>query len=767
MKQLFDWVLRHPKSIIVLLIAVTGLAIGQMRNLQLETDLEAMLPKDLDAYINKHVLEERFGAEDMVVIGILNETPEGVYNPHTLKLVAELTDWLQTRSEFQTLALNDLLSLSTIKDIRGTDEGLDVGRFMEDVPSDSDAIKHIQQRMHAFGVYEGAIVSADGKGTILAVKPVDDPYQYPKIYDLVKEKIAELEARGGSEQFFVSGRPIIEGVFGQYMPAEMKRMQPMVMALLVLLLFLAFRSPRGVLMPLLVVVLAEIWTLGTMAALGIPMFTVTTMLPILILAIGIVDAVHFMSRERLLAHQQAYTHRKERIKEVMHELWKPMLMTSVTTGVGFLSMLTSDLVPIKYFGVFAAIGISYAFIITLLLLPALLMILKDQPAGERKPLFSGYVEWLGETVLNQRKRILVAFGLLLAISFFGLSQLYVNASLVAQFKPSDPLRVADTILNQHFSGTNTLDLMIDTGKQDGLLDPAFLNNLARFQQEVEKHPNVGDSASIAEFLSTMNKAMHGDDEAWRKVPDSSELAAQYLLLYSFSGAPDDFETFITGDYRHAHLRINLKSDETAVIDAMINDMQGKIDVWFPASEGFKVEWAGTAFTIHRLAELIISGQISSLIFSLVAILLLCWLMFRSLQMALLAMLPVSLAVIVNYGMMGNIGIPLDIATALTGSMALGIGIDFAMHYLYRFRDLRDSGLNYAASVIETNRSVGHALLFNAFVVIGGFLVLLAASLYPQMKLGVLIAATMLVCYFASCYLFPVVLGLREKKTASA
>jgi predicted RND superfamily exporter protein len=309
--------------------------------------------------------------------------------------------------------------------------------------------------------------------------------------------------------------------------------------------------------------------------------------------------------------------------------------------------------------------------------------------------------------------------------------------------------------------------MIDTGKQDGLLEPAFLNNLALFQKEVEKHPNVGDSASIAEFLSTMNKAMHNDDEAWRTVPDSSDLAAQYLLLYSFSGAPDDFETFITGDYRHAHLRINLKSDETAVIDAMINDMQGKMDVWFPADKGFKVEWAGTAFTIHRLAELIISGQISSLIFSLVAILLLCWLMFRSLQMALLAMLPVSLAVIVNYGMMGNVGIPLDIATALTGSMALGIGVDFAMHYLYRFRDLRDSGLNYAASVIEANRSVGHALLFNAFVVIGGFLVLLGASLYPQMKLGVLIAATMLVCYFASCYLFPVVLGLREKETASA
>jgi len=400
----------------VLLIAVTGLAVSQMRHLRLETDLEVMLPEDLDAYVNKYVLEDRFGARDMVVIGILNETPEGVYNPHTLALVDEVTDWLQTRSEFQTLAMNDLLSLSTIKDIRGTDEGLDVGRFMEDVPGDAEAIAHIQKRMHAFGIYEGAIVSADGKGTILAVKPADDRSQYPKIYDLVKEKIAELKARGGSEQFFVSGRPIIEGVFGQYMPAEMQRMQPMVMALLLLLLFLAFRSPRGVLMPILVVVLAEIWMLGTMAAMGVPMFTVTTMLPILILAIGIADAVHFMSRERLLAHQQSYPHRRNRIEEVMHELWKPMLMTSVTTGAGFLSMLASDIAPIKYFGIFAAIGVTYAFFITLLLLPALLMLLKDRQAGARKPLFSAYVEWQGNTVLTQHKRILAMFGVLLARS---------------------------------------------------------------------------------------------------------------------------------------------------------------------------------------------------------------------------------------------------------------------------------------------------------------------------------------------------------------
>ncbi len=762
MHTLFEWVLKHPKSVLLFLLLLTGLAGSQMRHLKMETDLEQMLPKTLDAYVNKQVLEERFGATDMVVFGIFNDAEEGIYNPHSLALVAELTDWLQSRKEFRTLAMNDLLSLSTVKDIRGTADGLDVQQFMEEPAGDAEAIAHLKERMDAFAIYIGAIVSEDGKATLMAVKPVDERHLYPQIYDLVQAKIRELEARGGPEQFFVSGRPIIEGLFGIYMPAEMKRMQPMVMGLLLLLLFLSFRSPRGVAMPMLVVLMAEIWTLGTMAALGIPMYTVTTMLPILILAIGIADAVHFLSRERLLAHAQDYADKKERVREVMHELWKPMLMTTVTTGVGFLSMLTSEIIPIQHFGIFATVGISYALMITLLLLPATLMLLRDQPAGERKLLFSGYVAWLGESVIRHPKRILLVSGVVMLISLIGLFQLYVNASLVAQFKPNDPIRTADEMMNGHFSGTTTFDLMIDTGKADGLLDPAFLNHMASLQAEVEQHPMVGDSASIAEFLATMNKAMHSDDEAWRRVPDSSNLAAQYLLLYSFSGAPDDFDTFITGDYRQAHIRINLKSDETRNVDAILNELRGKMDQWFPEEKGFKVEWAGTAFTVYRLAQLIIEGQIASLLVSILAIFLLCWLIFRHLRIAMLAMLPVSLAVVVNYGMMGNIGIPLDIATALTGSMALGIGVDFALHYLYRYRDLSTQGEGYVESVVETNRSVGHALLFNAFVVMGGFLVLLSASLYPQMKLGGLIAATMLVCYLASVYLFPVILGLRKR-----
>ncbi|MES0371787.1 MAG: MMPL family transporter [Mariprofundaceae bacterium] len=759
MKNIFNWVLSHPKLVLLGLLIFTVLAGSQLQHLKSETDIESMLPRTLDAYVNKKVLEERFGAADMVVIGIVNEK-EGIYSPGSLKIVAEMTDWMQQQPEFETLALNDLLSLSTIKDIHGTEDGLEVEKFMEIPLVETDEIAHLQERMSAFGVYDGVIVSEDGKGTILVVKPKPDSrHLYGVIYEKVMSKVAEIESRGGPEKFYFSGRPIIESVFGRYMQTEMKRLMPMVIVFLFALLFLAFRSPRGMLLPVGVVLIAEVWTMGSMAFFEVPIYTVTTMLPVLILAIGIADAVHFMLRERLLSHQPEFHDKRERLVEVMHELWKPMLMTSITTGIGFLSLAASDLVPVKFMGLFIAIGILYALLVTKLFLPAMLMLLPDRIERERKPLFSGYVTWLGELVLNRPKRILIGFGLLLLLAVIGLVRLETNASLVAQFKPGDPLLVADTFLNDRFVGTTTLDIMIDTGKTDGLLEPLFLTKLAEMQKEVEAHPMVGDSASIAELLASMNKAMHEDRESWRKVPGSADLAAQYLLLYSFSGAPSDFDTFITSDYRQAHLRVSMKTDETAVIDTLIVNLRSKTAEWFPESEGYSVAWAGTGYTTYRLAELIIRGMAVSLVFSIIAIFLICWWMFKSIKVAGLAMLPVSMAVVFNYGTMGNVGVPLDIATALTGAMALGIGVDFAMHYLYRYRFLRQQGMKYPAAIRQTNTSVGHAILFNAFIIIGGFMVLLGAELYPQMKLGSLVAATMVVCYLASCYLFPVLLGL--------
>jgi len=761
MQNVFSFIVHRAWLVLLLLAIATAGFVSQLPKIKMETNIENMLPHSMDAYANKKKLEKLFSSADMVVIGITNEqSTDGIYNPHTLKLVDELTGWLQMHKEFRTLALSDLMSLSTIKDIRGTLDGMQVEHFMREPLTTPASITHLRQRLTDNGIYMGSIVSEDGKGTLIVVRP-DSSYigHYHEIYQLIKDKVSEIDARGGPEKILITGRPIIEGVFGAYMPQDMQHMQPLILALLALLLFVAYRNIRGVLIPLAVVILSELWMLGTMAAVGIPIYTVTTLLPILILAVGIADSVHLLTHIRVEAGRSQQGGKKQSIIAGMTGMWSPILMTTLTTAAGFLAMLTSDLLPMRYFGLFAAIGILYAFVITILFIPAIESVLPHREQALKKLAFSGYLNWVSRVVVHHPKRIMAIFALLIIGSAYGLSQLQVNSSLVLEFRPSDPIRLADATLNAHFSGTNSLDIMLDTGVQDGVLAPSFLRGMSKLQALAETEAVVGDSSSIAEFLAEMNKVMHEGKQAFRLPPDRSNLAAQYLLLYSFSGAPDDFDSFITSDYSQAHVRIQLKSDSSADAEHLVHLLEQHTGEWFPNAT---MEFAGTAYTTFRFSDLIIKGQIQSLLLALVFIFLLCLAMFRRLYDAALALLPVSISVAVIYGIMGMVGLPLEIGTAITGAMALGIGVDFAIHYLYRYRYYERQGLAHAAIVAASNEDTGRALLFNALVVIGGFLVLLTAHLYPQVKLGVLVAGSMVICYLASCYLFPVLLRSKVK-----
>lgn len=763
MQNLFSFIVKRAWLVLIVLAIATVGFVSQLPKLKMETNIEEMLPKGMDAYINKKHLEEVFSSADMVVIGIENTGPDGVYNPHTLALVDELTQWLKTRKEFRTIALSDLMSLSTIKDIRGTADGMEVERFMEFPAQTPEEIAHLKQRLIDNGIYMGSIVGDDGKGTLIVARPAPEYVgHFHEIYYLIEEKIDEIRARNGPETILVTGRPIIEGVFGVYMPEGMKKMQPIILSLLALLLFFSFRNVRGVLIPLAVVILSELWMLGTMAAAGVPIYTVTTFLPILILAIGIADSVHLITHIRVEAGRQSEMNKKDAIISGMAGMWTPILMTTLTTSAGFLGMLTSDLLPMRYFGVFASIGIIYAFIITIFFIPAIESVLPHREKPLNQLAFSSYLNWMTRVIIAYPGRIRALFGVLIVLSVYGLSQIYVNSSLVSEFRPSDPIRQADAILNEHFAGTNALDVMLDTGKQDGVLEPQFLAGMSKLQQVVEQDPVVGDSSSIAEFLAEMNKVMHEGSNDYRVPPDSSQLAAQYLLLYSFSGAPDDFDSFVTSDYRQAHIRIQMKSDSSADAAQLIHVLEANAKEWFPNTE---ILFAGTAYTTHRFSDLVIRGQLMSLVLALSMIFLLCYAMFRRAGDAALAMLPVSMAVIVIYGVMGLLRMPLEIATAITGAMALGIGVDFAIHYLYRYRDYENQGMAHDEIVRHSNDDTGRALVFNALVVIGGFLVLLTADLYPQVKLGALVAGSMAICYVASCYLFPTLLKSRHQKGA--
>ncbi len=767
-EQLIRFVIRRPIVTILTVGLVTALFAVQIPTIRVETDLDGFIPADDDAVINQDYMESVFGRQSLLLIVIRNTTdPDGIYNPHTLGRLAEIGGWLSTRNEFETALTSDLRSLATANDILADEDGLTVKPFMEFPPKTREDALAVKTALENNAIFYGTLASEDGLAALILVREsVQGKSDRPSTYFGVKDYLDQLQASGGDEKYFMGGLPVVQGVFEKYIPAEAVRMLPLVLILIGIFLFVAFRSVRGVLIPMAILFSTELWMLGFHAACDRPFYTISSILPVIIVAIAVADSIHLLARYydaqlEFPAHGREYI-----VAYTMREMGGPILMTSITTAVGFLSMYTTRIPPLQDFGITISFGIMAALILTVVLIPAFLMLMplrskeyEADPTGVGSGPIHDFLTASTRWVLRAPRLTIFAFVALVVVTGAGIPFLSTNSALVKQFKSGHFLRDADAVVNRHFPGSSILDLVV-WGEADGTIkEPEILRRIDRFQTEIETIPGVGDSFSIAEMIKRMNRMMHGDDPAFETIPDSKELVAQYLLLYSISADPGDFDDVVDYGYRHARVMVYLNNPGTHLareVEGRARELSTKI---FSALGPVPVQTilAGSAYQFGHTEHHVVRGQAGTLIVCLPIMLLLNWLMFRSRVMALMSILPVTISVIVIYGSMAYVGLTLEIANVMLGGMAIGIGVDFAIHYLFKYRLFRNRGLDHEEAVIATSTTAGRALLFNAIVLFAGFLVMLTARFNPQIKLGSLVAATVLICYVSTIYLFPVLL----------
>ncbi len=768
--RIIDAVIRHPVLVIVMLLAVSATFGREIPKLQREARAEAMIPDDDPARRNLDLLEEVFGTDYFTLILILNEdNPDGIYNPGTLALVEEINDWLSLQPEFETSMNSDLRSLVTVNNITGDELGMVVSPFMEGAPTSREEAAELRRKLDAMPMYRDMLVAGDGKGTLIIVREsAEGAKDREAAYLKVRAYLDDLNERGHSEHMYITGRTIVEGLFNLYLSQEGRRMVPLCMTMLAIVLYVAFRTPRAVGITLAVIAMTQLWMMGLHALAGRLVYSITTVGPVLIIAIASADAIHILAKYYEAAGRPG-VEREDVVRETMLEMGPPVFLTSVTTAVGFLAMSSSKLIPISEFGLLIAGGITAAYFVSILLVPAILTLLPLQPAPARRGATGdrpgGWLEGILSSSASQTTahpvRTVAIFGMALLVGVAGLSRLTTDSSMVGQFPPSHHMRLADTIANRHFNGGTDLDLIIDSGRAGGVKDPDLLQRIDLLQQGIEESDMVGDTFSIAELIKHMNRVMHGDLPEHETVPETKELVAQYLLLYSMSGDPGDFDDLVDYDYRYAHLNAFIRDPSTQVARRVISRTETLIDEQFSDGSA-KVHMTGRSFTSYRLENYVNWGQVQTILIASPLLLVIGWFAFGSPWMAALALAPVTLAVVSIYGTMGYIGLPTDIGTTMLGGMALGIGIDFAIHYLHKHRSCTAKGHSTASAARETALTAGRAIYYNVLVLCGGFLTMLGSQFYPQIKLGVLVSATMIICYFSTMYLFPAFLTLLDR-----
>jgi len=747
-KKVFKSALRHPFAVMVLSLFTTVLAVlSVVSGFRMETNLDTYMPRTHPAFVFSDEADERFMIRDAILIAV--EHPDSVFNPATLQKLIDIEEDLLALEGLSDARVN---SIHTGDNILATDDGLDVRRFYTEAPADQEGADRIALAVRGNDMIAGRLVSGDERTALIILELPESGFSRD-LYDQI-QRIAD--DRSGPETLHIAGRPIVEGTLAALGPADMARMGPLVLLVITIVLLLVLRQVRRTIITMSVVVASTIWAFGLMSALGVPMYSVSIMIPVMLIAIGVAYAIHLYNQIDHFVRETPGASRREIAEDAITVISSPALFAALTTVAGFVSLVTSQVYPVKYFGLFTAFGVFASFMLTMLLVPAGIMAFGNRAVSKAASARNARAERLPEHGLGARfadalkahpRLVYLATAILVAVSAFGISRVWINTSFLANFDSKSAIVRTDAFVNEHFGGTSSLNVILEAGEPDTFKDPELLRLMDGLQTGALELENVGDTISLTTYLRRLHSSMNAADPAFDVIPDSSDLVAQYLLLYEMSGDPDNLWKVVDVDFKSANITIQMKSDDTRTIQRVIDYVDAQASEF--ARLGITIRYAGSGYKSLIFSDLILQGQMSSLGLSVLIVFILVSFMFRSLLLGAISTIPVLISIAVNFGVMGLLNVPLTTSTALISSIAVGIGVDYAIHLITHYREaLRALGNEEKAARFSMSHT-GRAVLLNAAIVISGFMVMVFSVFPPNRQVGLLVSLNMLTAFLAT------------------
>jgi len=783
MKDMTEPVLRHPRAVIVVVTILT-LALGYgMRFMTTDTDVTRVLPDHIPAKALYDRVGLLFPSKEAVVIGIEDND---LFAPERLVRLHRLTERLEKLSK-----IDSVLSPTNARVLTAVPGGIEAKPASDVLPQTLKDAEALRARLYDQPLLVDALLARDGHAVVILVFIKTGVREADAARDIVE--LAGDPARNEGFTLHVTGRPASAYWSRKVMGRDMGVLTSAALAVIVLLLFVTFRSLRGVLLPLAVVIGAVCWTLGLMGYLGVPFTHSIEVLPILLLAIGIADSVHILKSYTGLA--RGATRRDDVVRATMTDLSRPVILTSLTTIAGFLALDTSGIVSIQTLGWLTAFGIFAALVLSLTFLPAVLTLLPlpryrrvDNASQDTGPLERIALRY--GAFLNRNTRVVgIVIIVVVVASAVGATFVRVEFSTLSNYRPDHPFRLASDTVNRHFASSTSLTIIVEGGAPDALKEPALLRKMDELVGWLRAQPHVGAVQSIVDYVKQIHRALHGGNPAAYRLPTDREwetgtelaraggreiarevrfevsgrdLVGQYLALYELGGRPDDLANVVTPDYATARVNVFIDTDRSSVIGSLRERVRDYI-----ATLGLRAELTGMAELLRAVNDLVVYGQAWSIAVSLLLVFGMTALLFRSVALGVFCAIPVCFSLFTNFGIMGFFGIPLNVETMATSAIAVGVGVDYAIHYVHRYQKVVARGLDYAPAAIETLRDSGVSVFLNAAVVASGFFILLLSAFKGVQYLGLLIGLTMVTSAFAALTVLPVIFMLWRPKAFAA
>jgi predicted RND superfamily exporter protein len=767
MRRFFAWVTKHPVLVLSaagLVSVVLGLgALGLRRN----TSPDAFIPPAHPALVLKQKVEASFGLVEPIAVGVISDSPGGVFTVESLRLIHQLTGAIQRLPD---VAPEDVMSLATEWGVvfREGEPGFE--RLLPAVPRTAAEAEAVRRNVLDYELYRGTLAAADGSAACVLIRPRSEQ-QADAVYRALRELLDGFPAAG--HQLVVGGEAAARAFMGTAVSDDALRMNfvcPVVMAGLIAL---AYRSVGGTLLPLCVVGGASLAALGSMALSGVPVYIVTNGIFVVIMALGVADAMHVLGQYDGEQRELRGRTRQAVIADACAAVWYPALITSVTDMAGFFSLYaTGVILPLRYFGLFTCVGCLGALLYTYFVVPAGLAILPLRPSrgadgaagwglGSGRDRIGDWVGAIGGFAFRRSGLVLGMSAAAAAVAVWGASQVIVNDSRLLAFKEDHPLVRAAEVLNARFDGLSHLNIVVTADEPGGLVRSEMLRRIEQLEAFTETLPLVGGTHSLAGWVKRAHEKLHEDDPAFFVVPDDPEETRYYLDVLGAASSPMArlLREIVDPTRTETNLILRMKSSQYIHERPVVLALEAYLQEHFRDGP-LRAQLAGRVPLDYHWVQVIWTSHVRSVGLTMGCVLLLIGLMFRSLAAGLLCTLVVGITVLVNYGLMGLAGIPLGVGTTMFASIAIGVGVNFPIYLLDRLRSGLAEGRERPDEALRTAfTQAGRPLFFTAMVVGIGFLLLCISEFRTLAHFGLLIGTCMLVSFLASITLLPAVLAV--------
>ncbi|MBT6058878.1 MAG: MMPL family transporter [Gammaproteobacteria bacterium] len=754
-----DFTIAYRLPIIVGSIALLLVALLTGKDIPFDNSSERYFVAGDPTALEYDNLIELFGDNEYLIVGFEATSSESdIFNADTLRDIAKVSDFLEYH-EYVT----QLRSITNFQFIHGDGDDLLTDFLIEDVEDligDASAIANTKNILNNETLALDTLITRDFRHTRIAARVEHSDETSAAKVQLVQDLyrfVGEGNLSSDSYILHLSGYPLAQERFETVSAEDIAILIPVMVALMVLILFLSFRSLWATIAPWLVIACGFLLVQETQSYLEIPHTTVDSgaLTPTLII-IGIGITVHILLE--FFNYMHAGFDGKEAARSTIINIWRPAFFTAITTAAGFFALSVTKILPIREFAILGAIGSITLFLFALTILPAVLSFMKKIPANTTRVLNAGIISKITQKIpdftLRNKNRILLGGLAALLFSIWNIPNIVIDSNYVTLFKQSSQTRQDIEYFDDTYRGMMNLDIILDSGEEEGIKGPVFLAQLDQIQSWLQQRETLGPINSIADYLKEINQALNGDDPEFYRLPSSPEMAAQLLLLYESSGANEDLSDIKDFENRYARLVVPVVNMEASVMHAELNSIEAYLDENYPQ---FQAVITGT-MALYTVQDTYISeGMVRSFLIALGIITLFFIALFKSVKYGLLSIIPSVLPIVLTGSFAGWLGVPLDISAVIVFAMTMGIAVDDAIHVMSRYLLAKSEGDSTKQSIARAMNESGRAVVFSSIVLVFGFSILCFASFTTIIYVGLFGSIIMTLALVGDLVMLPAIL----------